>query len=588
MMASTGDDADVAETDVAEKAAQRLRGLQDTLSNVRQSNEQLEEENTRLRSTLEQMHIALGEQTPARRMVPQDLSSFTRMVSHAGVTLDANGRLPAPPEPPRRSSILQALDQQEAQRDQARQQQPQLGPLQMISLVRPLDKLQLRSLLPEEIFKYMRKIMHWNQANGDGFALSMGISPTLRTELIAMASYHLVNRNLRLPTLDDFDLDQERVKSMLLYCMAPRTQEQFIQLLFTLATFPGGNRYSYKGHLLEDMNQFILSYVEFAANTTEVYDMLAHENVANVPPASTSKGGIIYVFLQKIPFQFRSIILKHFFPKRYKSAEVHAFQRDFLEYVNAFTISVTSDLRAVVDSIVPLVTYLKLDTPHDEPPDATRTILPRPSASTSLPPTPSSPARLPRVQFNLESARPSPAPSLHSLEELVQTAVRQSLSQLLGTRSEGSQEEETPSSTKYGHLAHFPEQAQQRPSDTDYGASDNFQARELADWSTSHALLDSLSFDPAREEVAEAMTDMEQLAAKQDSMYQAAMYAFQQQPYGKTAPPFPKLPDSQRPCRFRLKNQPCTEPNCRFAHDEGTIRRAKARIAEYLAKRSKR
>ncbi len=158
-----------------------------------------------------------------------------------------------------------------------------------------LEKLRVR-----EAFDFFNKIVKYEQMNGMSVPAATLVNDYVRTAIMA--------RCPQISSEDDFyHLNQKELLSYVRLAIKPVDKIQFSKAL----------NFGINFWLPEKFKLTILSYSEFynkllsyRREFIDVYDFLAHENKINIPRCDNKEGGLISIFIGKIPVSYGKLVVQ--------------------------------------------------------------------------------------------------------------------------------------------------------------------------------------------------------------------------------------------------------------------------------------
>lgn len=204
----------------------------------------------------------------------------------------------------RRSSILDNMSIAPRNTVVTMQQQPKF------------DHITLENITLKEIFSFMDKVYEYQHRNGVSIPVASLISERVRRQLIA--------HHLRTSSLEDFfRLSTEKIFKYLLKEVKPRSKLAFLDCLDKHLKFEVPYNYVPSASNFKPLYNGLLLYRK---DFERIYEVISTKNKDNIPDLKNKDGGLLKVFLDKIPFDYGQRLFKSF-----KNDKFHSIQM-FLDY----------------------------------------------------------------------------------------------------------------------------------------------------------------------------------------------------------------------------------------------------------------
>ena len=178
--------------------------------------------------------------------------------------------------------------------------------------------IRLTSLTIRNIFKFLDDVIEYQVAYGIPLPITTLVDPSVRDLILARQRRLTLTRFYELSTSEFTKILQKQVK--------PPGRLAFQENLNKTCSFelphgykPSSNNFRpFYDALLQYKNKFI-----------RVYEILATDNKRNIPEVNNKDGGLIKIFIDKIPFEYGARTFKSLKPRKYK--DIYEFLKKFFE-----------------------------------------------------------------------------------------------------------------------------------------------------------------------------------------------------------------------------------------------------------------
>jgi hypothetical protein len=152
----------------------------------------------------------------------------------------------------------------------------------------------LDALTPRKVYNFFHKILLYKTATGLGLEIALYISDEIRELLMSLY------KGL---TLEKFySMSDSKLLTILQMESRPKTHIAFYNKLKSYTKF-GDLPSNYDPSPL-NFKPFYDGYITYKNKFIQMYDLMAEDNDINVPPLKNKEGGLIKLFLDKIPFGY--------------------------------------------------------------------------------------------------------------------------------------------------------------------------------------------------------------------------------------------------------------------------------------------
>lgn len=152
----------------------------------------------------------------------------------------------------------------------------------------------LNALTPRKVFNFFHKILLYKTATGLELEIALYISDEIRELLMSLY------KGL---TLEKFyDMSDSKLLTILQMESRPKTHIAFYNKLKGYTSFVDLPK-NYEPTPLT-FKLFYDGYITYKNRFIQMYDLMAEDNEINIPPLKNKEGGLIKLFLDKIPFSY--------------------------------------------------------------------------------------------------------------------------------------------------------------------------------------------------------------------------------------------------------------------------------------------
>ena len=199
---------------------------------------------------------------------------------------DIDGVLGVEPPQKRRESILERIAQAA---DAPRVQ------VTMMSKQPKYDQIRLEYLTPRAIFKFIDEVNEYQIAYGIVLPVPTLISNKIRDNLMARHRGLTLTKFYNLTTMQIIKILQRQIRP-----------ESMLAFQITLAKHSYFETPSNYKPNVSDFKPFYDALLQYKARFLRIYEIMAANNEDNIPETNNKEGGLIKIFVDKIPFEYGS------------------------------------------------------------------------------------------------------------------------------------------------------------------------------------------------------------------------------------------------------------------------------------------
>lgn len=196
-----------------------------------------------------------------------------------------------------------------------------------VQITRPqprFDHIKLESLHMEKIIRFIDETVEYQSAYSIKLPVGTLLSPKVRDQLLA--------HNKELTDKKFYELSFKKLLTYLYAEVQPKSKLSFRRMLQKYARFeapPGFNPYN------SSFKPFYTALLLYRRTFTRTYEILAVDNLTNVPKADNKPGGLIKVFIDAIPFGYGHSVFELLKDQEASFSDIYSFMIAFYTEVES-------------------------------------------------------------------------------------------------------------------------------------------------------------------------------------------------------------------------------------------------------------
>ena len=185
--------------------------------------------------------------------------------------------------------------------------------------------IKLSRLRIKEVFEFTNQVIEYQTAHRTHLPVPTLIDAKVRRHLIAS------NKSAYISERQFYELNMEELFTRIRKEISPSSKLDFVTLLQANVSFQLPDRYKPTPTHFNPMYHALLA---FRTDFISIYELLAEDNDLNIPDCKNKEGGLLKIFLDKIPFEYGK--------RTFQSLATDKFE-DLYKFLTAFYKQVQSD-----------------------------------------------------------------------------------------------------------------------------------------------------------------------------------------------------------------------------------------------------